>query len=58
MFNGVTIIEVEPGTVIEHESAKLTVTDEQYVCKDRCFYLTPKMIAELRNHPNVKTQKD
>ncbi|KZY38116.1 hypothetical protein A3731_40860 [Roseovarius sp. HI0049] len=55
MFNGVPIIEVEPGTVIELDGAELTVTDEQYVCKNGTFYVTPNTFAALWNHPGVKS---
>lgn len=56
MFRGVDIIEVEPGTVIEHEGRKLSVTDTNAVYKGRRLYMMPDQVAALKSHPDVKPE--
>lgn len=48
MFNGMDIFEVEPGTVIEHEGEKRTVTETEAVVKGRRVYMTPAQFAALK----------
>lgn len=54
MFNGIDIIEVEPGTEIEHEGEKLTVTETNAVRKGAHIYMTPTKVAALKADPRVK----
>ncbi|WP_370285803.1 hypothetical protein [Pseudooceanicola nanhaiensis] len=56
MFSGIDIIAVSPGTEIEHEGEKLTVTETQAVHKGRCIYMTEKQVAALKAHPSVKVE--
>lgn len=46
------IIEVEPGTEIEHEGEKLTVTEESAACLRNKIYVPPKMYRLLRHEKN------
>ena len=48
MFSGLDIIEVEPGTEIEHEGEKMTVTDKNSVTLGRKIYVTPLTYIRLR----------
>ena len=48
MFGGIDIIEVEPGTEIEHEGEKMTVTDRNAVTLGRKIYVTPSVYIRLR----------
>ena len=50
MFGGIDIIEVEPGTEIEHEGEKMTVTDENAVTLGRKIYVTSRICTLLRLH--------
>lgn len=48
MFSGLDIIEVTPGTEIEHNGEKLTVTDTQAVTKGQTIYVTPKQYEAIK----------
>ncbi|WP_353472351.1 hypothetical protein PVT71_13740 [Salipiger sp. H15] len=56
MFGGIEIIAVEPGTEIEHEGEKLTVTETSAVHLGNRMYMTEKQVAALKAHPSVKTE--
>lgn len=56
MFGGVDIVEVTPGTKIEHDGEKLTVTDTQAVTKGRAIYVTPKTYAALKARSVPKSE--
>ena len=45
---GVPIVEVEPGTVIEHNGKTLTVTDTEAVSKDGTIYVTPRHLVAIK----------
>lgn len=55
-LGSVQVIEVAPGTEIEHDGQKLTVTDTQAVRKGDRFYVTPKQLAAIKAHPKVTLQ--
>ena len=55
MFSGLMIHQVEPGTEIEHDGEKLTVTDTQAVHRGRDVYVTPKQYAALKANSDVRT---
>lgn len=55
MLGGIHIIAVEPGTEIEHEGEKFTVTETQAVHKGDCLYMTAKHVAALKAHPSLKS---
>ena len=48
MLTGMDIIEVEPGTEIEHNDKKMTVTDTNAVTLGRKIYVTPSVYIRLR----------
>lgn len=48
MFGGITIHTVDPGTVIEHNGEKLTVTDNEAVRKGSHMYVTPKTYDAMK----------
>lgn len=54
MLGGISIIEVEPGTVIEHDGERFEVTDDTAVFKGSKVYLTPKQYTALKNHTTAK----
>ncbi|WP_339820063.1 hypothetical protein [Sulfitobacter dubius] len=56
MFGGVDIMQVEPGTVIEHNGEKIEVTATNAVRKGRRWYMTPDQVAALKSHPDVKSK--
>lgn len=47
-FSDVQLIEVEPGAVIEQDGKKLTVDDDNCVCKGGAIYLTAKTLAAIK----------
>jgi hypothetical protein len=48
MIGGMAIIEVQPGTEIEHKGEKMTVTDTNAVTLGRKIYVTPSVYIRLR----------
>ncbi|WP_411975904.1 hypothetical protein [Sulfitobacter faviae] len=48
MFGAITIHTVEPGTVIEYNGEKRTVTDEEVVYKGSHMYVTDKVYAAIK----------
>ena len=48
MLAGMDIIEVKPGTEIEHNGEKMTVTDSNAVTLGRKVYVTPLIYIRLR----------
>lgn len=56
MFGGIEIIAVEPGTEIEHEGEKLTVTETNAVHLGRRMYMTPAHVAALKDQTPAKTE--
>lgn len=54
-YGGVSVVEVEPGTVIEKDGEKLTVDDTQMVSKDGKFYVTAKHMALIKARTEPRT---
>lgn len=50
MFGGIEIIAVEPGTEIEHEGEKLTVTETNAVHLGNRMYMTEAHVGALKAH--------
>ncbi|NDV53854.1 hypothetical protein [Salipiger sp. PrR003] len=48
MFGGIEIIAVEPGTEIEHEGKKLTVTETNAVQIGKRMYMTEAHVVALK----------
>ena len=53
MLRGIEIIAVEPGTEIEHEGEKMTVTETNAVQLGNLMYMTEKQVTALKAHPPV-----
>lgn len=54
---GLSIVQVEPGTVIENEHGhKLTVTDDSAVHKGGAVYLTSKNYEALKTHTREQSE--
>ncbi|NDW30995.1 hypothetical protein [Salipiger sp. PrR007] len=54
MFAGIEIIAVKPGTEIEHEGEKLTVTETNAVQLGSRLYMTEVHVTALKAHATVK----
>lgn len=56
-YAGMTVIEVKPGTEIEHGDQKATVTDDAVVCVGASMYVTAKMYAGIKAAATPKEGK-
>lgn len=47
-LSGCQLVEVAPGTEVEHEGECLTVTDQAAVACGPLIYVTPNVMAKIR----------